>query len=458
MAFALVLGASVSRLGPIFDPDVWWHLRTGQFIVHHHRLPGTDPWSLVAHGHTWIAHEWLSQVLLYGIYDGLGLRGLSAYRAVGTLLLVGLLAVQAFRRTTPYRALGITALAVFGTSAGWGERPQLLSFILLIPAGVLARRVVESRLPWQLVPLTWVWANLHGLWFLGVALVGATALGHLVDRRSDAIPLVARTLALCGAAVGVATLTPNGPALVLEPLHVGKYAKYVSEWGAPSIHGLYGLAFFALLGVLLVTYARRNASATWSTLLPVLLASYVGVSYIRTVAPAVVILVPYAAAAIGRPKRWTPVRAPAALNGALLGLLLALAIAGSLLVVRQTPELPTHAPVAATAALEQLPAPQRVIDEYDIGGWLLWNAPTAQPAVDGRTEIFSTHYLDNYFSAMRMSGTHWRSTVQSLHPTAALLHVDTPLVTGLRDILHWRVVYRDDTWLVLTPPGGGQQP
>jgi hypothetical protein len=57
-----------------------------------------------------------------------------------------------------------------------------------------------------------------------------------------------------------------------------------------------------------------------------------------------------------------------------------------------------------------------------------------------------------------MSGRHWRSTVQSLHPTAALLHVDTPLVTGLRDILHWRVVYRDDTWLVLTPPGGGQQP
>jgi hypothetical protein len=460
IAVVLVLGAVVSRLGPLTDPDIWWHLRTGQYILDHHALPGHDRWSLVAHGHAWLGHEWLSQVLLASTYDVFGLRGITAYRAVGVLVLLALLAVQAFRRTTPYRALGITALAVFGTYAGWGERPQLLSFILLVPAGLLARRAAEGRLPWQLVPLTWLWANLHGMWFLGPVVVGAAALGLLLDRRTEVVSPVARTIALCAASVAAAALTPNGPRLILEPIRVGRYAKYVSEWDPPSIHMPYGLAFFALLGLLLFTMSRRRQVLPWSTLLPVFLAAYLGLSYIRTIAPAVVILVPYIAKAVGRSpdSKRERERGPVALNGVLCGLLAIVAAAGSVLVMRTTPILPTHAPVAATAALERLPGPQRVVNEYDVGGWLLWHAPTAQPAVDGRTEIYSTSYLDRYFSALRLSDPDWAKTIRALHPTAALLHVDTPLVTGLRDILHWRVVYRDDTWLVLTPPGGGQQP
>jgi hypothetical protein len=452
MAIALVLGAGLSRLGPIVDPDVWWHLRTGRYILDHHGLPGRDPWSLVAQGHSWVAHEWLSQVFLTGTYDVLGLRGISAFRAVAVLALLGILAAQAFRRTTPYRALGITTLAVFASYGGWGERPQLLSFLLLVPAGVLARQAASSRLPWALLPLTWVWANLHGMWFLGPALVGAAALGTLVDRRASAIPAAARTFGVCAAALGTAMLTPNGPGLILEPLHVGQYAKYVTEWDAPSIHAIYGLAFFALLGVFVVTTARHAARIPWSDLLPVLFAAYLGISYIRTVAPAVVVLVPYVAAALGRPSTYRPARSPVVVNAVLCAVLVALGIGGAYTVVRETPVLPTHAPVAATAALERQPAPQRVINEYDLGGWLLWYAPTARPAVDGRTEIYDTAYLDDYFAALRMSGDDWQQTVRSLDANVALLRVGTPLVNGLEQILHWTTVYEDDTWIVLIPP------
>jgi hypothetical protein len=60
-------------------------------------------------------------------------------------------------------------------------------------------------------------------------------------------------------------------------------------------------------------------------------------------------------------------------------------------------------------------------------------------------------YVESYLNALRMVGN-WRATIQPLQANAALLHPDTPLVNGLRDELHWRTVYSDDTWVVLVPP------
>src|SRR5260370_5285844 len=47
------------------DPDLWWHVKVGQIIWNTHQIPQTDQFSFTAQGHPWIAHEWLSQVVLY---------------------------------------------------------------------------------------------------------------------------------------------------------------------------------------------------------------------------------------------------------------------------------------------------------------------------------------------------------------------------------------------------------
>ena len=53
----LYLIPASQALLPIDDPDIWWHLRTGQWIIEHHMVPTTDP-SLesitVAVGATWL--------------------------------------------------------------------------------------------------------------------------------------------------------------------------------------------------------------------------------------------------------------------------------------------------------------------------------------------------------------------------------------------------------------------
>src|SRR5262245_60695430 len=74
----------LKALWPYIDPDLWWHLRVGQWIVEHGRLPQTDPFSQlgIETGKPWLAYSWLFELLVYGIYQTLGLAGIVLYRVV----------------------------------------------------------------------------------------------------------------------------------------------------------------------------------------------------------------------------------------------------------------------------------------------------------------------------------------------------------------------------------------
>ena len=87
----LALGLFTMAAAAVTDPDVWWHLRTGQLILQNHSLFHTDPYSFTRFGQPWINHEWLSEVLLFGLYRVAGFGGLIVAFAVviaATFLLV----------------------------------------------------------------------------------------------------------------------------------------------------------------------------------------------------------------------------------------------------------------------------------------------------------------------------------------------------------------------------------
>src|SRR5216684_7410571 len=73
----LALGLFAMATRGMADPDVWWHLRTGQLILQNHALFHTDPYSFTRFGQSWINHEWLSEVLLFGLYRVAGFGGLT---------------------------------------------------------------------------------------------------------------------------------------------------------------------------------------------------------------------------------------------------------------------------------------------------------------------------------------------------------------------------------------------
>src|SRR5215831_16511448 len=85
---ALITGVLMVALfaTPIEDTDFWWHLKTGQYLVEHHRLPFPDPFSYTAatdaKARFNLTHEWLAQALMYGVYAAGGFTAIVMARAI----------------------------------------------------------------------------------------------------------------------------------------------------------------------------------------------------------------------------------------------------------------------------------------------------------------------------------------------------------------------------------------
>ena len=59
------------------DSDSGWHIRNGEWILAHHELPSSDPYSFSKEGQPWYAWEWGSDVLMGLAHRWDGLRGVA---------------------------------------------------------------------------------------------------------------------------------------------------------------------------------------------------------------------------------------------------------------------------------------------------------------------------------------------------------------------------------------------
>ncbi len=446
----LVAAAGVSALRPVGDPDIFWHLRTGELILDTHRLPSHDSWSATGPSLPWVPHEWLGELFFTAAYSVGGFAGVAVARCLLVVLLVGSIGWLATRRLPPWLAVLVTAATVLGTSAGWGERPQLLSFLLLVPASGYVRRAVAGEVRgWWLVPLTWLWSMVHGLWFLPLLLLAVTGLVAAAERRD--LRLFGR-LALVGGAslAAVLALTPAGVDLLRAVVAVGDTSRYVSEWSPLNVRTAHGVGFLTMLLVVLALLVRSGRRLPWWVLADVSVAVVLGVTWSRTTAPATILLATLACR-LGADLTRGPVPvarivSAASVIGAALSLTLAAVVAAPGLGAADD-----GYPARAAAYLQDQPAGTVVLNAYRVGGYLLWAAPHARPVVDQRIEIFPPDLLAAYMQALSLRGD-WRGLVRRTGARLALVARNEPLSTGLRDVLGWRTILTDGDYVLLQAP------
>ncbi|MGB8509993.1 MAG: hypothetical protein WCD76_16565, partial [Pyrinomonadaceae bacterium] len=172
LAFVFLLVIFMLAARPIADPDFWWHLRTGQFIWETRTIPHSDIFSSVFYGREWVAHEWLSEAVMYGVYNLCGYGGLVVFFA----LLITAAMWIAYRRCAEVAGhvyvIGFAlVLGALTASPTWGVRPQMFSFlfasIFIAVLGAYARGT-QSVSVWWLIPLTILWVNMHAGFALGL--------------------------------------------------------------------------------------------------------------------------------------------------------------------------------------------------------------------------------------------------------------------------------------------------
>ena len=166
-----------------------------------------------------------------GVYEVGGMAALQSLRVVLVVALVGLVLLACRTVAGPAAAAASATMAAFATSASWGERPQLLGMVLLaLTVALWWRALRRDRLPWVLLPVTWLWACIHGTWLIGVALGALFVVGAALDGRWRGKTLFTAAT-VPAAALAVGCLTPLGLAAVTEPFRVGEAARlFVNEW------------------------------------------------------------------------------------------------------------------------------------------------------------------------------------------------------------------------------------
>jgi hypothetical protein len=464
--FVIILGVGLFALAArnVTDPDVWWHLRTGQLIVQNHRIFHADPYSFTRAGQPWIDHEWLSQILIFGLYQLAGWGGLML--GFAALISAAFLFVFARSPGRPYVAGAMTAWAAIASVPSWGVRPQVFTLLLAsVFLLLLERSDQRPKLLWWIPPLMLLWVNLHAGFPVGIALLTIFLTGDALDRALGVrkptlnLPHFRNLSLVLVACIAVVPLNPYGTAMYrypLETLHSRAMLAYIGEWSSPDFHqGRYAAVLLMMLAtILLPAISPRRLCARELLLLAVTM--YAGLRSVRHIPIYVLVAAPLLSAMVqsklhesaktglfDRPSRVT--WAKFAVNAAILAGFLAFAVWRiNYVVERQTRIEENEFPVAAVNFLNRERPPAPMMNHYNWGGYFIWKLyPEYKVYIDGRADLYGDSFLDEFASVYYLKGQTWRTPLDKWDIHTVVLPPDAPLITALGIMPGWKQIFSD---------------
>jgi hypothetical protein len=471
--FAAILGLGLFTMAArgISDPDVWWHLRTGQLMMQNHALFHTDPYSFTRFGEPWVNHEWLSQILLFNLYRVSGFGGLIV--GFGIAIAATLLLVYARSPGRPYLAALITLWGAVASAPAWGVRPQMFSLLLAsIFLVLLEASANRPSLLWWTPPLMLVWANLHAGYPLGLVFIGIFLIGEAIEaavyaeqwpRSAARLKSLALAFVLCLALVAV---NPNGLRLYsypFETLSSPAMQKFIQEWFSPDFHDPMYLPLLLMLLALLAGLALSPRRVRPRDLVLLLAVVPAALRSMRHIPILMLVLVPIVA---GLAEAWLqqvgvgrflevgqrqPTRRIVAINVLVLIATSILALSRVQHVIRTQGETEAqHFPRAAAAFLSRERPPGPILNHYNFGGYFIWKLyPEYRVFSDGRADVYGDSFMAD-FAATYYLKDDWSMPFKRWGIATVALPPDAPLVTALRASPQWKQIYADPEAIILT--------
>jgi hypothetical protein len=469
----LLLLAWLSREGG--DSDSWWHLKSGQFILHHHRLPVPDQFAYTTYlgkpaypgeeatRQFNLTMEWLAEVVMYAAYAAGGLSALILLRTVCLATFCALAGLMAWRRTAGfYRALAAALATTYVMHSFTGDRPQYFTFLFL---AITLNLLDARRWLWSLPPLFLIWANCHAGFFLGSVAVGIYCAESLYLRWRGNPQKNERALWLAGlSAILISGLNPNGFGVLRTLVHYrqSEMISQIWEWYRPAAAELSPFTVLLYGGVLVLLWQRRKTRpADWLLLAAFGSAALLAIRNVPLAAFAGAFLI---AAYLPKPKWKLAPTADWAISIALLAATVALVAQGRAFQFRAS----GRTPVGAADFLQQHHIHGRMFNSWSQGGYFIWRLwPQLAVFIDGRVlnESVAADARRILFAADTTGGKSYDQLLNQYGIDLIVMDCFEPvrgaayyLPAALADPLQtdWKLVYRDphDLIYMRNPPPG----
>ncbi len=458
LGLALPFVAILLTLQPQYDPDMWWHIRSGQVMLETGQVIRGDMFSHTMPGVLRPHHEWLSQPVMAWFYNTMGHTGNQWF----VLLYVLGIATLAHRLTAghPLARAVILLLGFYTAKFTWLARPQLAMQLLgLLVFGITVR---WRRRLWALPLISLLWVNLHGSWFMLFIIGGAAWAGEAWQlwRKSGGDPAYLRRLTVwLLASVPVLLINPYGldQLYVLLDTFTQAARSYINEWKAPSLSQKGYLPFWILLAAtpLMLRAARRFYNP--AELLIVVGFGLWALTSGRMVAMFGLMAGVILGTAVGRwledtgRLRIVDDAAPrtALLRGALLAALLSLTV--FFYVVQTNParvqaRIEDLYPAEALRVMRAEGLQNTLFNDYGWGGYLILFAPDYPVFMDGRADLYDEFFLD--YNSIRKAEDGWEAWLERCRVQTVLITATTPLAEALRTHPDWQVVMEKDEFFL----------
>ena len=395
---ALLAVALVFYQGSVFnDPDTFWHIAAGSWMIDHRQVLHRDVFSFTYPGRPWASHEWLAEIVMAAAYRLGGWAGVLLLFASSLGLAAWMLARGVARWLGPLgQAVGLVlAFLVVGPTVL--ARPHLLMLPILVgwTLEMLAARH-QARAPrWWFALAMIAWANLHGSFVFGFVIAGGFGLEALIAPGADRLKVI-RGWGLFGVLIVLAALvTPHGVSGLLAPFSIMLMGtlNQIIEWRAANFSSL--TPFEAGILVTLLVCLSRGVQVPLLRLILLLFIFHMALQHQRHQLVVAAVAPLLLAEPVGRAfGRGAPATAPMTLAGKVFLAVGVIVLALSRFIAPVTRTDDAITPVSALARVPASLAAKPVFNAYNFGGYLIFKG--VKPFIDGRADMYGDAFVKRY--------------------------------------------------------------
>lgn len=364
------------------DPDFFWHIRFGKIEIES-GIPKTDPFSYSMPSYRFVNHEWLTDIFLAKVFDG---NSFILLASLSTLIVLLTLLIHIHRFDSLWSSIFFFCISI-GLLGFVGIRPQIISwFLFSILLAIILNQNLWIRWRYTLPLLFLIWANLHGGFPMGIAMLALYAFNETIQKKG----LNYLTLLVFLLSATFTLINPYGFGLWKEiwvSMSDTSLRWTIEEWlPALALPNLILWAYTACSIVLCFRYQRKLPRFLKFSYLIFLLA---GLSNARNMPFWLIISIP--ATITASQAFYADVKkisfGTQRLNQASVFVIFGLA--GLFLIQRYIIEQPQKTgpafyPDQAVRYLKQNPPKGNIFSYYGWGGYLIWMLPEKKVFIDGR--------------------------------------------------------------------------